>query len=168
MNTDLIISLAVVGVSALVLHFKSHLKFIALGLFVGLVAAQNLGLPLYEYLAPRFGFFSRPGSLNGLQLLLLLIPAVILGINHSVDKKRSKLLNTVFWVAITTLFLLANILVLLPLEWQQSLIDHSVIALQLKHFHLWLTVLMAILIVFESFQHKKKVLKEKKAKRKKK
>ena len=155
MNADWIVSLAIIGVSALILHIKSHVKFIALGLFVGLVLAETLSLPLYEYLAPRFMWLNRPFTLNIFQLTLLLVPTIILGINHAVDKKRFGLIKTVIYVVITTLFLLASILSFLPGDVIQKIQSRSLIAFELVYFRNWLVVLTAIVVVVDSFHHKR-------------
>lgn len=165
MNVDLIVSIAIIALSALVLHLKSHVKFIALGLFVGLVLAETAAVPLFEYVAPRFAWLNQTYTINIFQLLLLLIPTIILGINHTVDKKGFGPVKTVLYVVLTTLFLLSASLSFLPNTAIQAINNHSLIAFQLVHFRNLLVVAVALLLVADSFHHKQKALLKKKSKK---
>src|SRR5688572_30464787 len=108
MPTDLITSVIIIGVSALILHLKSHLKFIVLGLYIGIVLAETVAEGTYSYLSARWAWFENPNGQNILQLLLLLIPTVILGINHSGEKKKWSLTKSLAYVVLTTFLLLAG------------------------------------------------------------
>lgn len=154
MNVDFLVSLGIIAISGIILHFKSHAKFISLGLFVGLVVAETVAVPLFEFLAGRFGYLNSPATTTAIQLLLLLIPALVLGVNHAVDKRRMGPLKTIAYAALATLFLMASILSFLPNGWVQFIQSRSLIAFELVHFRNWLMVLVAILIVVDSFHHK--------------
>lgn len=155
MNIDLIVSLGVLASIALILHLKSHVKFIALGAYVGLVLGSTVAEPLFEYLAPRYNFFDRPGAVNSIQLILLLLPTIILGFNHSVDKRQLGLIKSIVLSIVITFFLLSNVLAFLPSDWVQIIQDKSLIAFQLLNLRLWLMVITAALIVIDSFSYKK-------------
>ena len=154
-SIDIIITLSTMGVVALILHWNSHVKYIGLGQFVGLVLAQTVATPLYEFLSPKFEWFNSLNAVNFMQLALLLIPTIILGINHTPDKRRMNPVKFVAYVSTVTLSLLANILAYIPDEWRQYLIERSFIALQLYYYRVWLLVAMAIVIIIDSFAHKK-------------
>ena len=154
MNIDFVVSLAIIAISALILHFKSHVKFISLGLFVGLVLSETVSLPIFEWLAESFGSLNSPAVTTIIQLLLLLIPTFILGINHTVDKRRMGPLKSTAYIALATLFLMSSVLSYLPKDWVQLIQSRSLIAFELVHFRTWLMVLVAILIVVDSFHHK--------------
>ncbi len=158
MNIDFVASIAILGLSALLLHLKSHIKFIAFGLFVGLVLAQTAAVPLYEYLAPRFSIFNHPPAINVLQFGLLLLPTLILGFNHSVDKKGFGLIKTILYVTFTTLGLLACLVSFLPVSAIQTIQSHSLVAFELVHYRNPLVVIVAILLVVDSFHHRQKSL----------
>lgn len=154
MNIDFVVSLAVVAISGLILHFKSHVKFISLGLFVGLVLAETIATSVFGFVAARFSVLNTPATTTTIQLLLLLIPTIVLGVNHAVDKRRMGPLKTTAYVALATLFLMASVLSFLPDQWVQSIQTRSLIAFELVHFRIWLMVLVAILIIADSFHHK--------------
>lgn len=155
MSSDFITALGILGVSALILHLKSHVKFITLGLFVGIVLAETVAIPLDNFLSENTNMFSRESMINTLQLLLLLLPTLILGFNHTVDKKRLTLAKTVAYSSVTTLLLIASILKYLPQNLQLAATDNSIIAWQLLNFHTWLLVLGAVIVVVDSFRHKR-------------
>ncbi|MBI4100941.1 hypothetical protein HY441_00515 [Candidatus Microgenomates bacterium] len=164
MSNELLTSLIIIAVSALILHLKSHVKFITLGLFVGLVLAQTVSSGIHDFLASRWQAFNKPAAINSIQLFLLLVPTLVLGINHSSERKRLGLARTVISVVVTTLLLLSSITKFLPAELQQRLVDRSTIALQLLYYHVWLVVLAAVLVVVDSF-HTKRLARAKKAKK---
>jgi len=157
MAPDVIITIVLIAVGALILHLKSHVKFIGLGMFVGIVLAQTVSLPIYEFLAERFGSLNNLATVNVIQLTLLLVPTVVLGINHSHDKKTVNPVKTILYVAVVTTALLGSVLSLLPDGLRQYLIERSFVALQLYYYRNWLVVALAILIVVDSFSHKKKM-----------
>lgn len=155
MSTDLLVSLIIILVSALILHLKSHVKFIALGLFIGLVLAETLGGGLHEWVIARWPDFDSQVALSTVKLSLLLIPALILGINHTVDKHgKWGFLRTIVFVAVTTMFLLTSTVSLLPPDLRQEIAVRSIIAAQFLYFQRALVVGVAVLIVFDSFHHK--------------
>lgn len=164
MNTDFLIAVGAIVLAALVLHWKSHVKFIAIGGFIGLVLAETVSLPLQTFLAKRWEFFGSDMAISVIQISLLMIPAVLLGLNHSVDKRRLGLGRTIITVVITTLFVFTNVLAFLPIEWQQRVVDSSVVGLQLQELRGWIIVGMAALIIVDSFHHNR-VLKANKNKR---
>src|SRR3990167_1371124 len=151
MNIDFAVSLGVVAVSGLILHFKSHVKFISLGLFVGLVLAETVAVQIYEFLAGSFASLNNAATTTTIQLLLLLLPTFVLGINHAVDKRRMGPLKSTAYIALATLFLMSTVLSFLPKNWVQSIQARSLIAFELVHFRVWLMVLVALLIVVDSF-----------------
>jgi hypothetical protein len=164
-STDLAITLGIVAVAALILHLKSHVKFIAMGAFIGLVLAETVGAPFQEYLSSRVGLFSDPDTVSIIQLFLLVVPAFLLGINHAGDKKRLGLGRTVATVVSTTLFLLANILAYLPAAARDELVERSTLAQQLEVYRIWLIVLAAVVIMADSFHHKRLLQAKKKSKK---
>ncbi|MBI3983687.1 hypothetical protein HY346_00110 [Candidatus Microgenomates bacterium] len=155
MRTDFLASLIILGITGLILHWKSHLKFIVLGLFVGIVLAETVAPAVFGYLGDRWTGFSGVGTFNGLQLAFLLIPAALLGINHLSDRRKLGLSKMVVYAAITTLLLLASIIKFLPEGWQFAVVSRSIIAFQLLAFHSWLLVLGAGLVIVDSFHHRK-------------
>lgn len=164
MNTDFLIAIGAIIVAALVLHWKSHVKFIAIGGFIGLVLAETVSLPLQTFLARRWEFFGSDTATSAIQISLLLIPAVLLGLNHTVDKRRLGIGRTIITVIITTLFIFTNILAFLPVQWQQKVVDSSVVGLQLQQLRGWIIVAMAVLIIIDSFHHKQVLKADKKRK----
>ena len=164
MSTDLIISLVIIGVSALILHLKSHLKFITFGLFIGIVLAEIVGVPAYNYLAPRVSWLARPAALNSLQLLFLLLPTLILGVNHLSDRKKMGLGKVLLFTAVTTFLLLASILKYLPEEWRLAVTGRSIIAFQLLQFQVGLLILGSLLVIADSFRGRKDKGKKSKSK----
>lgn len=153
-NSDLLIGIGIVLASALVLHLKSHVKFIAMGAFIGLVLAEFIALPVQQFSTKQVAWFGSDGGIAFIKLTLLLLPAAILGLNHTVDKRKIGLGRTVVTVVSSLLFLLANILVFLPPNWRDSLRESSTIAFELIAFRTWLVVIMALVIVVDSFHHK--------------
>lgn len=153
-SSDLTASLVIVLVSALILHVKSHVKFIALGLFIGLVLAEAIGGTVTDALTSRLAL-DPTTTLSVVQISLLALPALILGHNHTVDKQKWGFLRTVTFVAITTLFLLSSVISFLPLELKTEIIERSIIAAQLQYFRSFLLVAVAILAVYDSFHHRR-------------
>lgn len=161
MSTDLIVSIAVIAVAGLLLHLKSHSKFILLGLFVGIVLAQLAAEPTYNYLAPRFAVLNKPNTLNTVQLIYVLLPTLVLGINHATDKKQLGLIKTVIYGLVTSFLLLASILKYLPENLQFAVTSRSIIAFELLQFYTLLVVGGAVMVIIDSFHHKKLALKAK-------
>lgn len=159
MSNELIAIVIVGGVGTLILHLKTHLKFIILGLYVGVVLSESVAQPLYDWLAGHWSLFHQPASFNLVQLFLLLIPTICLGFNHSMDKKHWSLGKTLLFVAATSLLLLSSVLEFLPPAWRASLIARSEIIFRLSQLYVPLLVGGAILIIVESFHHKKSIKK---------
>lgn len=155
MSIDLIVSLVVIGVAALLLHLKSHSKFILLGLFVGIVLAQTAAEPAHQYLAPKADWLARPSALNTLQLISLLVPTLLLGLNHASDKKQLGLAKTVIYSVFTTLLLLSSVLKFLPENLSFAATSRSLIAFQLHQFYVVLLIAGAAVVIIDSFHHKK-------------
>lgn len=161
-SINLIITLAIGAICAALVHWKSHVKYIGLGQFVGMVLAQTVAIPLYEFLAARFDAFNNLSVVNYMQLALLLVPTVLLGINHAHDKRRMNPIKLVAYMATVTLSLLANILAYLPESTRTYIVERSFLALQLYFYRIPIIVAMAVLIVIDSFSHKKAALADKK------
>jgi hypothetical protein len=155
MSTDIIVSLVVLSLFALILHLKSHVKFMALGLFVGLVLSQTAASYLLEFLQPKAEFLSGEVAQSLFNLLILLIPTVILGINHVPDKRRMNILKVVVFVLIMTLFFVSTLVWLLPVAWQEPIVSNSQIVTYLLKYRLALLVAAAILIIIDSFDVRK-------------
>ncbi len=162
MSSDLIVSLGVIGLFAAILHLKSHLKFIMLGAFVGLVLDQVVAGPVNDYLIRHFNSLNRPYTHNILELFLLLLPTLILGINHAADKKRQNLGQMIVYTSVTTLLLAASILRYLPDNARIFVTSHSTLAFELTQFQTWLVGLGALVLIAESFYHRKVSKKSKK------
>lgn len=157
-NTDFAIAVAVIAVSALVLHYKSHVKFVALGVFVGMVLLQIT--PMEEY-------FASPAAEGIASVAFLAVPALLLGVNHVVDKRKkgNKVWKTIF-VLVFTLFFLSSIAQVLPMEAQEAIMNRSIIGWQILDNFNWFTYAAAVLVVIDSMQHKREALKAKKRKKK--
>jgi hypothetical protein len=155
MSTDIIVSLVVLGLFALILHLKSHVKFIALGLFIGLVLSQTVSEPMHAWLEPKAAFLSGRNAQSLFNLFILLIPTVVLGINHVPDKRRMNLFKMIVFVIIMTLFFVATIVWFLPTAWQNSIAERSQIVTYLLKYRLALLVAAAILIIIDSFDVRK-------------
>ncbi len=157
MNIDFIIAAAFIGLSAVVLHYKSHVKFVALGVFIGLVLLQIT--PLGEY-------FNNELSESLSRVAILAVPALILGINHTVDKrKKGNIIWKTIFVLVFTLFFLSSIAQVLPLEWQTAIMDRSIIGWQILDNHSWFTFIAAIFILIDSIHHRNLTEKAKKRKK---
>lgn len=162
-SINIVITVAIAASCAALVHWKSHVKYIGLGQFVGMVLAQTVATPLYQFLAERFDAFNNLSAVNYMQLALLLIPTVVLGINHAHDKRRMNPIKMVAYMVTVTLSLLANILAYLPEATRQYIVERSFLALQLYYYRVPIVVAMAVLIVIDSFSHKKSALADKKA-----
>lgn len=164
MNADLLISVGVVAVGAALLYFKTHIRFIALGLFLGLALAQGVAITFHETVGSQLDWLNNDLHLSSFQLFFLVVPAIILGLNHSVEKKKKKGTKafSIFFVVITTVFFLSSIISLLPDSVSKMVMERSVLAATFVELQLWITLLMAVLILLDSFFHKAAVLKEKK------
>ncbi|MEX0934269.1 MAG: hypothetical protein WDZ42_00540 [Candidatus Saccharimonadales bacterium] len=157
MNVDFIIVVAAISASALVLHYKSHVKFVALGVFVGLALLQIT--PLEEYFTTAI-----PASLA--KVAILAVPALILGINHSVDKqKKGNIIWKTIFVLVFTLFFLSSIAHVLPIDWQNAIMDRSIVGWQVLDNYVWFTFAAAILTLIDSIHHRNQVEKARKRKR---
>lgn len=158
MNVDFAIAAAVIGVSALILHFKSHVKFVAMGVFIGLALLQIV--PLEDY-------FVSPGAASVAQVALLAVPALLLGINHTVDKRKGNFVWTTIFVLVFTLFFLSSIAQVLPTTIQAGIMNRSIIGWQILDNYTWFTLAAAVLILADSIKHRNHAEKAKKRKSKK-
>lgn len=156
MNIDLAIVAAVIGVSALMLHFKSHVKFVALGVFIGFVLLDTIPLETY---------FLNPEATSIAKIALLLIPAFVLGVNHTVDKRKTNLLWKIIFVLVFTLFFLSSITHILPPSYQDIIVERSIVGWRVLSYFTWYTLAAAVLILIDSVQHRSHIEKEKKRKK---
>ncbi|MEX0748844.1 MAG: hypothetical protein WD467_02915 [Candidatus Saccharimonadales bacterium] len=158
MNVDFLIAAAVIGISALALHFKSHVKFVAMGVFIGLALLQIVSLE---------GRFESELVESAVAAVLLVVPALILGVNHSVDKrKKGSVVWKIVFILVFTLFFLSSVVQVLPPETQQAIMDRSIIGWQILDNYVWFTFAAAILILIDSIQHRSYAEKAKKRKSK--
>lgn len=155
MDVDLTIALAVLAVSALVLHYKSHVKFVALGVFIGFVLLDII--PIHTYVK---------GSVlpSFVEIAFVLFPALVLGINHTVDKRKANTLWTGAFVVVFTLFFLSSLAQFLPPEYSSFVREQSFIGWQVLGYFQWFTLAAAILILADSIPHRHHAEKEKKKK----
>lgn len=158
MNIDFAVALIVIGMSALILHFKSHVKFVALGVFLGLALQEIIPFDAY--------FATAEAEAIG-NLVVVLIPAVVLGVNHTVDKRKGNFIWTLFFVLIFTLFFLSSIGQLLPEPYQAFIRDQSLIGFQVLSQFQWIALLAAVMILLDSIPHRKYQEKQKAKKSKK-
>lgn len=156
MNIDLVIAISVIGMSGLILHFKSHVKFVALGVFIGLALLEII--PLSEY-------FASSGAESLAKIFLLVTPALILGVNHTVDKRKNNILWTTIFVLVFTLFFLSSIAQLLPPQYESMVIEQSLIAWQALDYYPYYTLAAAVLVLIDSIKHRHYIEKEKKKKK---
>lgn len=153
MNVDLTIALAVLGLSALVLHYKSHVKFVAMGVFIGLVLLE--AIPIKEFVVD-------PVATSVVGVALLVVPALVLGINHTVDKRKTPTLWTAAFVLAFTLFFLASLAQFLPVQYEPFIREHSVIGWRaLTNYYDWYTLAAAVLILADSIPHRHHMEKQK-------
>lgn len=157
MNIDLVIALAVLGISSLVLHYKSHVKFVALGVFIGLVLLETISIQDY---------IPDTTTSSVISIGFLLIPALVLGINHTVDKRKDNILWTSLFVVGFTLFFLSSLAQLLPEQYSLIIREQSLIGWQaLTGYYEWYTLAAAVLILIDSIHHRHHAEKEKKKKK---
>jgi hypothetical protein len=156
MDIDLTLALSVLVLSALILHYKSHVKFVAMGAFVGFVLLDVI---------PIQGSITNPILLSLAQIAILLLPAVVLGINHTVDKRKGSLLWTGAFVLVFTLFFLSSLVQFLPGMVQTLIREQSVIGWRILSYFQWYTLAAAVLLLADSIPHRHHVEKEKKKKK---
>lgn len=157
MNVDFLIAASVIGMSALILHYKSHVKFVALGVFIGLALLQIT--PLDEY-------FDSAVMESIAAAALLVVPALLLGVNHTVDKrKKGSIIWKIIFVLVFTLFFLSSVVQVLPPEAQTAIMERSIIGWQVLDNYVWFTFAAAILILIDSIQHRSHAEKMKKKKK---
>ena len=156
MNIDFIIAASVIGISALILHYKSHVKFVAMGVFIGLALIQIT--PLEQYLDSEL-------AVGIARALLLAVPALLLGFNHSVDKRKGSILWQIIFVLVFTLFFLSSIIQVLPTDVQAEIMDRSIIGWQVLANYEWFMYAAAILILTDSVHHRTHAEKSKKKKK---
>lgn len=156
MNIDLAIALAVIGVSALILQFKSHVKFVALGVFIGFVLLDTIPLETY---------FTSPEATSMAKVVLLVIPAFVLGINHTVDKRKTNFLWKIIFVLVFTLFFLSSITHIIPPAYQDMIVERSIVGWRILSYFTWYTLAAAVLVLIDSVQHRSYMEKEKKRKK---
>ncbi len=156
MNIDIAIVAAVIGVSALILHFKSHVKFVALGVFIGFVLLDVIPFETY---------FTSPEITSIAKVVLLVIPAFVLGVNHTVDKRKTNFLWKIIFVLVFTLFFLSSITHILPPAYQDVIVEQSIIGWRVLSYFTWYTLAAAVLILIDSVQHRSHIEKEKKRKK---
>lgn len=155
MPSDLLITIVIVLVGLVILHFKSHLKFIILGIYIGVVLAETVALSIFNQLAPRFSALTAPSGFNYLQLTLLLLPTLVLGINHSVEKKRWSLVKKILFMVVAALLITSSVMHYLPVELRQSIVSQSIVAFQINQLYIPLLIAGAAVIMIESFHHKR-------------
>ena len=154
MNIDFSIALAVIGMSALLLHFKSHVKFVALGVFVGFTLIEII--PFEQHLP-------NPELESVVKILFLLVPAGILGLNHTVDKrKKANFIWVIIFVLVFTLFFLSSLGQLLPQDYQTFITDQSLIGWHVLNQFTWFTLAAAIIIMIDSIHHRQYIEKQRK------
>lgn len=156
MDVDLTLALVVLALSALVLHYKSHVKFIALGVFIGFALLDIIPVRQYVDHAAVSSF---------VEIAILLLPALVLGINHTVDKRKGNALLTSVFVLIFTLFFLSSLVQFLPPEPSDVIREHSIIGWRILSYFEWYTLAAAVLILIDSIPHRHHVEKEKKKKK---
>ena len=154
MNIDFSIALAVIGMSALLLHFKSHVKFVALGVFVGFALIEII--PFQQHIDS-----AEVESL--VKMLFLLVPAGILGLNHTVDKrKKANFVWVVIFVLVFTLFFLSSLGQLLPVQYQVFITDQSLIGWHVINQFTWFALAAAVIILIDSISHRQYIEKQRK------
>ncbi len=156
MNIDFIIAVAVIGIIALILHYKSHVKFVALGVFIGLALIQ---------ITPLESYFDSGMALSIAQVVLLAVPALLLGINHSVDKRKGSFIWKVIFVLVFTLFFLSSIIQVLPAQLQTEIMERSIVGWQILDNYEWFMYAAAILVLVDSVHHRTHADKAKKKKK---
>ncbi len=156
MDIDLTLALSVLILSALILHYKSHVKFVAMGVFVGFVLLDVL--PVQNVLAD-------PVLLSLAQIAILLLPAAVLGINHTVDKRKGSAVWTSAFVLVFTLFFLSSLVQFLPDMLNAFIREQSVIGWRILSYFEWYTLAAAVLVLADSIPHRHHVEKEKKKKK---
>lgn len=156
MDVDLTLALTVLVLSSLVLHYKSHVKFVALGVFIGFALLDII--PIHEVIDNTFVF-------SVAEIAILLLPALVLGVNHTVDKRKGNSLWTTVFVVVFTLFFLSSLVQFLPAELNTLIREQSVIGWQILGYFKWYTLAAAVLILVDSIPHRHHAEKEKKKKK---
>jgi len=156
MNIDFTIAAALIVVFAGIMHFKSHVKFIAIGVFVGLALIEVVGVE--QYFGDEIGAsIARAG--------LIAVPALVLGFNHTVDKRKTNLLRGMADALVFTLFFIASIVQTLPEAGQAAVMDQSQVGWWIMTSYPWILLGAAALILLDSIQHHTHTEKAKKKKK---
>ncbi|MEX0932156.1 MAG: hypothetical protein WDZ81_00940 [Candidatus Saccharimonadales bacterium] len=148
MSIDLILLVLIGALVLVLLRLKSHIKFVALGLFLGIVLAQFAAGELLEFIN-RYLNFNEAIGLSVLQLLLIIIPAVVLGLNHYHARTNAGLIKPVILALLTSLLALSSLLEFLPNDFRKEIIANSFVAGQLSFLRLPLILVTALALLFD-------------------
>jgi sugar phosphate permease len=130
---------------------QQKVKTFALSIYVGIVLADQLGQPLYDFV--KSSSLGAAIGLGNLKLILLGAPIVGLELGHNKDHagRRRGMVLTMILSVLTAALLIATVLSLLDPGGRQSVLNSSTLATLFYQLRLWWLGLVPVVVVFESF-----------------